>query len=213
MRNSVKTFTLRITILSTLCTSLLLPGVPVLVGEASQGQGRERPVQPRSNRPEGTFPDLDEIKNESHLEREPPAPVPSNVRARRNQGKPWDGRRVGDPFTSGELDQAAANQTAHRNRRQKRLTRRAHASRGFNPPQTLTDTQFIQNFFNVALQRSVTSEENPYWSYQLRVAYIVGPTSLKLAASELGRTLFESASYAARNRDAHWYVYDLYKTY
>jgi YD repeat-containing protein len=36
---------------------------------------------------------------------------------------------------------------------------------------------------------------------------------LKLAALELGRTLFESAAYAARNREPHWYVYDLYKTY
>ena len=31
--------------------------------------------------------------------------------------------------------------------------------------------------------------------------------------AQLGRTIFESAEYAARNRNAHWYVYDLYKTF
>ena len=36
---------------------------------------------------------------------------------------------------------------------------------------------------------------------------------MKLAAVALGKTLFESAEYAARNRDDHWYVYDLYKTF
>ena len=30
---------------------------------------------------------------------------------------------------------------------------------------------------------------------------------------EFGKTLFESAEYAARNRNDHWYVYDLYKTF
>lgn len=35
----------------------------------------------------------------------------------------------------------------------------------------------------------------------------------KLAAVALGKTLFESAEYAARNRDNHCYVYDLYKTF
>lgn len=38
-------------------------------------------------------------------------------------------------------------------------------------------------------------------------------TSLKLAAIELGRTLFESASYMSREREPHWYVQDLYRTY
>ncbi|HEX2271653.1 MAG TPA: DUF4214 domain-containing protein, partial [Pyrinomonadaceae bacterium] len=47
----------------------------------------------------------------------------------------------------------------------------------------------------------------------MRVAYGQNPTSLKLAAVELGKTLFESAKYGNRNRDNHWYVYDLYKTY
>ena len=49
--------------------------------------------------------------------------------------------------------------------------------------------------------RSAYSNESTYWYDQLRVAYGQGQTSLKLAAIELGRTLFESAEYAARNLD------------
>jgi len=50
------------------------------------------------------------------------------------------------------------------------------------------------------------------WHDQLRVVHAEGQGSLKLAAVELGRTLFESAEYLAREREPHWYVYDLYKT-
>jgi YD repeat-containing protein len=75
------------------------------------------------------------------------------------------------------------------------------------------DDQFVQNFFNWAVVRTPSSAETTYWNDQLRVAYGQGQASLKLASIELGRTLFESAEYAARNRDNHWYVYDLYKTY
>ena len=63
------------------------------------------------------------------------------------------------------------------------------------------------------LVRSASSNENTYWYDQLRVGHGQGLESLKLAAIELGRTLFESAEYAARNRNDHWYVYDLYKAY
>ena len=45
------------------------------------------------------------------------------------------------------------------------------------------------------------------------MAYAQGQASLKLAAVEFAKTLFESAEYAARNRTDHWYVYDLYKTF
>lgn len=204
---------LRLGLSLTICTSLVLPGVLLSVSKASQGQNGTPPVRARWNRPDGTFPNLDEIKNESNIEREPPAPIPSTVRAKRNQGKPWDGRRVGEPFTPGQL---AMNGVAHRSRQswlKAKLTRRAHAGRRADPPPTIYDSQFIQNFFNAGLLRNATSEENPYWSYQLRAGYDVDPLSLKLAAIEMGRTVFESAGYAARNRDAHWYVYDLYKTY
>jgi hypothetical protein len=46
--------------------------------------------------------------------------------------------------------------------------------------------------------RAPNGDEPTYWNDQLRVAYSQGQTSLKLAAVELGKTLFESAEYAAR---------------
>ena len=70
-----------------------------------------------------------------------------------------------------------------------------------NPPPLVLDDQFVQDFFTWAVVRSAYSNESTYWYDQLRVAYGQGQTSLKLAAIELGRTLFESAEYAARNLD------------
>ena len=68
-----------------------------------------------------------------------------------------------------------------------------------NPaPPPMYEDQFIQNFFSLALLRSATAEETLFWNNQFRVAYNQSQTSLKLAAIELGKTLFESASYAAR---------------
>ena len=75
------------------------------------------------------------------------------------------------------------------------------------------EDQFIQNFFSLALARSATYDETLYWNYLFRAAYNESAASVKHAAIEFGRTLFESAAYAARNRSAHDYVYDLYKTY
>jgi len=145
------------------------------------------------------LPDLEEIRRESRLEREPPAPIPSTVRSAKVPQQPWNGRRVGDPLPEGKSD--------HINER------RAHARRRMSPPPAVLDDQFVQNFFTWAVLRSPTSNEATFWDDQLRVAYAQGQTSVKLASVALGKTLFESAEYAARNRDNHWYVYDLYKTF
>src|SRR6185369_11252045 len=99
MYQIAQNFTLRITLSFTICASLLLlPGVSLL-SEASQGQGQgpSHNDRPRHKKPEGTLPDLEGVKNESHVEREAPAPIPSTMRSKKNEGKPWDGRRVGDP--------------------------------------------------------------------------------------------------------------------
>ncbi|HEU4930536.1 MAG TPA: DUF4214 domain-containing protein, partial [Pyrinomonadaceae bacterium] len=207
MSKIAQNFTLRLILSFTICASLLsVPGVSLL-SEASQGQGQGagRDARPRPKKPEGTLPDLEEVKKESNVEHEAPPPIPSTVRAKRNEGKPWDGRRVGDP-------EPPQRQHDHATVIEKR-TRRAHARRRVSPPTAVPDDQFVQNFFTWALIRSGSSSESTYWYDQLRVAYGQGQESLKLAAIELGRTLFESAEYAARNRDNHWYVYDLYKAY
>jgi len=185
---------LRIGIALTICAALLpLSSVASLVSEAAQGQSQDRKGRPRPGRPEGDLPDLDEIRHQPQIDHEAPPPIPSTMRSKRNEGKPWDGRRVGDPPLQGVL--------------------RAHARTRMMTPPPLPDNQFVQNFFTWALLRNPLINETTYWYDQLRVAYGQGQTSLKLAAIELGKTLFESADYAGRNRDAHGYVYDLYKAY
>src|SRR6185503_1242982 len=99
MYQIAQNFTLRISLSFPVCASLLLlPGVSLL-SEASQGQGQSAAgnARPRHKKPEGTLPDLEEVKNESHVEREAPPPIPSTVRAKRNEGKPWDGRKSCEP--------------------------------------------------------------------------------------------------------------------
>ncbi len=177
---------------------LPVPCVSILVSAVGQGQSQRHPP-PRPGKPEGEFPTIDDMQSESRIEREPPAPIYSTIRSHRNSGKPWDGRRVGDP----DVDHAGG----------RGQTLRAHARRRVRVPPAMYEDQFIQNFFALGLARSATSDETLYWNYQFRAAYNDSAASLKLAAIELGRTVFESAAYAARNRDAHWYVYDLYKTY
>jgi Tol biopolymer transport system component len=73
--------------------------------------------------------------------------------------------------------------------------------------------QYTQNFYQWALLRSSNAEETNYWMDMFRAAYAHGQGSMTLAVREMGKTIFESAEYAARNRSDHWYVYDLYRTY
>src|SRR5690349_22192506 len=184
-----------------ICVALLpLADLSLLVRSEAQGQSPGRGARPRPGKPEGDLPDLEEVKSESFIEREPPAAIPSTMRSPKLSLKPWDGRRVGDPEPRMSTDPAD------------KQIRRAHARSHVSPP-PLPDDQFVQNFFTWALLRSASSNEQTYWNDQFRVAYGQGQTSLKLAAIELGKTVFESAEYAARQRDNHWYVYDLYKTY
>ncbi len=196
---------IRITLALILCVALLAVQNAVLVIKSASAQGQSgnsnREGRPKPGKPEGSFPDLEAVQNESRSERQPAPPIPSTIRSPKVPLEPWNGRRVGDPGTRGELGQAI-------NR-----TRRAHASRRAPAPPSVLDDQFIANFFMWALVRTPSGTEPTFWNDQLRVAYAHGQTSLKLAAVELGKTLFESAEYAARQRNDHWYVYDLYKTY
>jgi YD repeat-containing protein len=78
---------------------------------------------------------------------------------------------------------------------------------------TAASEAYLANFNLSALNRTPYTNESSYWNDILRAAYPNGQSSMLLAVRELGRTLFESSDYAARSRDNHWYVYDLYKTY
>jgi YD repeat-containing protein len=78
---------------------------------------------------------------------------------------------------------------------------------------TAGSEQYLENFNFSALARSPSPNESSYWNDILRAAYSNGQTSMVLAVRELGKSVFESNEYTARNRNNHWYVYDLYKTY
>jgi hypothetical protein len=80
-------------------------------------------------------------------------------------------------------------------------------------PMPIVDDQYVQTFFQWALVRTPNTSEQTYWNDILRAGYAHAQSSMVLAAREMGKTLFESAEYAARARSNHDYVYDLYKTY
>jgi YD repeat-containing protein len=191
----------RIALALMICTALLpMPSVRLLLRAAAQGQGVPSITGLKPGRPEGTWPDLEAVKRDLKIRREPLPSVPSTLRSPKVPLLPWNGRTVGEPEARFGLDQRVGQ------------VRRAHARRLMSPP-PMPDAQFVQSFFTWVVLRAPSGEEQAYWNDQLRVAYTQGQTSLKLAAIELGQTLFESAEYAARNRDNHWYVYDLYKAY
>ncbi|MCM3871785.1 MAG: DUF4214 domain-containing protein [Pyrinomonadaceae bacterium] len=88
------------------------------------------------------------------------------------------------------------------------------------PP--IPDTQYVQAFFCYALARqpgctsstnTLTTSEGTYWYNIIRTAHPHGVDSLIMAFRELGKTLFESSEYLARNTNNHDYVQDLYQTY
>lgn len=213
-------FLFRVTLISAICVALLLPNAP-LSTKAASSPSASRAGRPRPGKPEGVWPDLEDIKKDSNITRETAPPIPSTIRSPKSPLRPWNGRRVGDPGTQGELGQATVRRDENSlGPARKKLvvragakgTRRAHVSRNATPP-TVFDDQFIANFFSYAVVRAPNGSETTYWNDQLRVAYAQGQTSMKLAGVELGKTLFESAEYANRQRSDHWYVYDLYKTF
>ena len=205
--------TLRTALAITITVSLLL-GSTVAWSSSVHAQGQspeQRSGKPRREKPEGELPDLEEAQRESAQVREAPSAIPSTMRSPKVPQEPWNGRRVGDRDARDGGEQAL-RQPRPEGRRVAPV-RRAHARARVNPPPSVLDDQFVQNFFTWAVLRAPSASELTYWNDQLRVAYAQGQTSVKLAAVEFGKTLFESAEYAARNRSDHWYVYDLYKTF
>jgi YD repeat-containing protein len=189
-------FTFRSVVALTVFGSFLPFAVGWSTTKAAPGQSVvQRAGRPRPGKPDGNWPNLEEVQRESEgtasgqtgREREAAPPIPSTLRSPKVPLQPWNGRRVGDQIV------------------------RAHARRLTPPP--VLDDQFIQNFFMWAVSRAPSGDEPGFWNDQFRVAYAQGQPSLNLIAVALGKTLFESAEYAARGRDDHWYVYDLYKTF
>ncbi|MDQ3806520.1 MAG: DUF4214 domain-containing protein, partial [Acidobacteriota bacterium] len=73
--------------------------------------------------------------------------------------------------------------------------------------------QFVRDFYQGALARQPNSTELQTWTDSLRLAYPQGQGPLLTEAKELGRALFQSAEYAARNRTDRDFVADLYRGY
>ena len=205
----------------------------------------------RARAPEGTFPVLGEVLQEQ-LPIYTPIAIPSTLRSRRNPLQPRNGKRVGDPGTTlGALSAVGgANVLKPSNRREGELRRtkvggaamprrgsatrldedriprnaRARTVKSHHnySPAPIGDDAYIQTFFSWALVRTPYANETTYWNDILRSAYANGQSSMIMAARELGKTLFESAEYAARDGghrldldSAHTqaYVTDLYQTY
>ena len=174
---------LRTAIALTICIALLpVPGISFLTSGDAQGQREERKAKPKPGKPEGELPDLEDIKQESGVEREAPPPIPSTIPSRKNSGKPWDGRRVGDPEPRGNNRDGAEPDLATTNKRiserRSKETLRAHARVRMMVPPPPHD-QFVSNFFAYALVRSPYSNETTYWYDQFRVAYAAGATSFE----------------------------------
>jgi YD repeat-containing protein len=183
-------------------------------------QSQRNGPRPKPGAPEGEFPNLNEIRQRNHPDPQAPEHVPSIIRSKRNPLVPWDGRRVGEE---------QVGTSVHNNQRDlisrvtvstqgsKKIHTSHHARPGLirarliAPP--LPDDQYVQNFFYWALLRYPNGTETIYWNDIFRAAYANGQGSLVLATRELGKTLFESSEYGARNRDNQWYVFDLYKTF
>ena len=143
MSKIAQNFKLRITLSFIICAALLLlPGVSLLKSEASQGQSAGRLPRPQPGKPEGSWPDLEKVKSKSNVEREPPASIPSVMRSKRNEGKPWDGRRVGDlepPPRAAEPCGSCREANAPCSCAQSDLS---------SPP-PVPDDQLVQNFFSL----------------------------------------------------------------
>jgi YD repeat-containing protein len=188
---------------------VIIPSLPfmnwrVATTNAWQRQN-ERMGNPKPGKPEATLPNLETIRVERPGVPEVPIPIRSTIPSRKNPPVPSDGRRAGNPLQ-------LIGRVTHKSHQLKRAHARPRAR--VNAPMTMSENAFIDNFYNWALPGiTPLPDEKPYWRDQFRAGYAHGQGSLMLAAIEMGKTLFESKTYDERNRDNHWYVYDLYKTY
>jgi hypothetical protein len=185
----------------------------------NQAARKVKPAPPEKGPGIAGLPNLDELKRKRLSASKVPASIPSSTRSKHKPLESRNGKKVGDPGTTGgPISKVKSGKTPSE------IYGRTHHSRLRTPvaaplPPT-PDDQYISNFINHAFGRGITGAESTYWTDIARSAYTQGPNSIVIAMRELGRTVFESAEYAARpDRDcsnstnSHNYVRDLYLTY
>lgn len=220
-------------VLGTAASFLLLPSAPFFIkttAHTTSAQELQRQAKPEPGPPVGIVPNLDEVRTQRPSIPHAPQPIESTIRSKKNELVPWDGRKVGDPIErinapspaprspqpvtpmiSDSPMQSSLTKTSKRRKTRSHHPSSLRDSLSLATPYTLTEDAYIQNFFSVALNRAVSSTELSYWRDVLRSGS--SNNSLILAAQELGRTIFQSGEYAARNTDARTYVSNLYGTY
>lgn len=186
------------------------PHIPSLV------RGRRKPFQPRNGRKVG---DRGTTGEAIGIAGQPPvATTASDTSSKEHLSGNNAGRlaklaqRTSLRFSPDTFDSLAIRSQPSFYRPMKRLN---HARLGGNgvSPTPVSGDEYMQTFFQCALGRTPSPTEQSYWNDILRAAYAPAQSSMVMAAREMGKTLFESADYAARARSNHDYVYDLYKTY
>ena len=199
---------------------------------AQELRGNPEPGPPVAN-----MPNLDVVRRKRAVEPHAEAPVQSTMRGRRKPLAPRNDRKVGDPGTTGfGTTNPTQNHTVGESVRVTSAKRKSlptgtgsatragslHHARNTvatkpSAPTAINDDQYVQDFFGYALGRLPTTTGSPseqtYWYNMVRTALNHSQSSLVLAAREMGKTLFESAEYAAQGQTNHWYVYNLYRTY
>jgi YD repeat-containing protein len=193
-------------------------------GNGQQGQGpkqqqdngkarKVKPAAPDKNKPKLALPSLDELRvhRDNHVEMK--SAEPSVIRSKRKPLQKWDGRKFGDPGTTGQRSAIRGQKSANDGRgfHHANATSKSRATAAPLPP--TPDDTFVVSFVGNALGRSINGTEQAYWDDILRSAYYQGPDALFTAGREMGRTLFQSQEYYNRGRSNHEYVYDLYMTY
>ncbi|MGZ8842782.1 MAG: DUF4214 domain-containing protein, partial [Pyrinomonadaceae bacterium] len=182
-----------------------------------------KPRPPEKGAPGLALPNLDEVRHAAPVSPEARPPISSSVRSKR---KPIELlKKQTAPGSARPQAYAAPVRTRRDGRqvaasgvqmREKQARSMHHAKRKGNSaissPPLLADDQYVQHFLSAAIPGYQASELT-YWTNILRAAEAQGLDALLMATREMGRTIFESAAYAARNRTDHEYVYDLYQTY
>jgi len=219
----------RFTLAFLICASLLTSSVVLTQSASGHSAPQSRMGHPEAGAPVGTWPDLDQIRGKPHPAPHTPDAPRSLIRGRRKPLQPRAGRKVGDPGTDRVATIGKPSKTMVGYAEAQPPTASSHiAARGLHhalnlsaglkrglsrPVPPVTGDDYLQGWFSTALNRSATTTEAAYWSDILKAAYSHGQSSMVLSVRELGKTLFESSDYAARNRSNQDYVSDLYHTY